>query len=315
MDILNIGSLNIDYVYQVEHFVSPGETLLANNLFLNCGGKGLNQSIAAARAGSKVYHAGLVGNDGEKLLHQLSSNKVDINYVKQVKDQGGHAIIQINKEGQNCILLYGGTNQCLTKEYIDQVLDCFGNQGMVLLQNEMNLISYIIEKASEKGLLVALNAAPMNRAVLDYPIQKLAWLIINEIEGRELAECDKDTEILPKLAEKYPNCNLLLTLGSQGACCYSNGSIYRIGSHRVDVVDTTAAGDTFTGYFLSAINNNESIGDSLLFATTASALCVRRKGASDSIPLKYEVDEILKNNEFSRLEIKYETFTVQTPVR
>ena len=303
MKILNLGSLNIDYVYKVDKFLLPGETKSSLSLNIHCGGKGLNQSIAAAKAGNEVDHAAYLGHDGEMLKKAMKDNGVNVEMIKNHNETSGHAIIQVDEKGQNCILLYGGTNQCLTKEFIDEVLDSFGSEGLVLLQNETNYVDYIIERAYEKGLQVALNAAPMNEKVLSYPLDKLSWLIVNEVEGKQIAGCDNDEDIIDVLREKYPECRLLLTLGSNGACCYSEGELHTIGCYKVDVVDTTAAGDTFTGYFLYGILNDYTIDDSLRLATTASAICVGRNGASDSVPLKSEVDEIIKNGTYGVLDV------------
>ena len=304
MDILNFGSLNIDYVYKVDNFLLPGETKSSLDFNKHCGGKGLNQSIAAAKAGNRVYHAGFLGSDGAMLKNALEENEVDLTYLKSIDETSGHAIIQVDDKGQNCILLYGGTNLMLTKEYIDDVLQNFTNETIILLQNETNLIGYVIDEAYKKGLKIALNAAPMNEKVLSYPIDKLTWLIVNEVEGKQIAKCDTDDEILDTLIKKYPNLNILLTLGSKGACCYSEGKTYVINSYKVNVVDTTAAGDTFTGFFLYGINNGVSIPDSLILATTASAMCVGKSGAAISIPTKIEVDEAIKSNTFGKLNIK-----------
>ena len=303
MKILNFGSLNIDYVYKVDKFILPGETKSSLSLDTHCGGKGLNQSIAATKAGNEVYHAAFMGKGGEILKSALSENGVNVDLIEQHEDMSGHAIIQVDEKGQNCILLYGGTNQCLTKEFIDSALDKFGNEGLVLLQNETNLVDYIINKSAEKGLMVALNAAPMNDKVFTYPLEKLSWLIVNEVEGRQIAKCDDDNDIIEILKKKYPKCKILLTLGSKGACCYDGEKLYSIGCYKVDAVDTTAAGDTFTGYFIYGILNNFTIEDCLILATTASAVCVGRNGASDSVPLKSEIDELISNGTFVRLGV------------
>lgn len=304
MKILNFGSLNMDYVYSVDHFVEPGETMSSIGLFVNCGGKGLNQSIAAAKAGNEVYHAGLVGKGGEALEEKLSENGVDVSLLHKLEESCGHAIIQVDQKGQNCILLYGGTNQLLTKEYINETFDKFGNQGLVLLQNETNLVGYIIEEANKRGLKTALNAAPMNAKVLGYPLELLDWFIVNEVEGKQIAGCDREEDILPILKEKYPRGNVLLTLGSRGAICYTQGETYKIGCYQVEVVDTTAAGDTFSGYFLYGVLNGKTVPEALLLATTASALAIGKKGASDSVPLKKEVDKILEENKFGPLTVE-----------
>ena len=202
MKILNFGSLNIDNVYKVDKFLLPGETKSSLGFSKNCGGKGLNQSIAAAKAGNEVVHAAMLGNDGQMLVDALNDNGVDTTPIKAIDEASGHAIIQVDESGQNCILLYGGTNQMLTEEYIDSVLDSFGNNGLVLLQNETNLVGYIMDKAYEKGLQIALNAAPMNEKVLSYPLEKLTWLVVNEVEGKQIAGCEKDEDILDVLKKE-----------------------------------------------------------------------------------------------------------------
>lgn len=305
MKILNFGSLNIDNVYKVDKFLLPGETKSSLGFAKHSGGKGLNQSIAAAKAGNEVYHAAYLGNDGQFLKDTMSENGVNVDYIKQHEESSGHAIIQVDEKGQNCILLYGGTNQCLTKEFIDDVLDSFGNKGLILLQNETNLVGYIIDRAYEKGLQIALNAAPMNSKVLEYPLEKLTWLVVNEVEGKQIAGCEKDEDILDILMEKYPESKILLTLGSNGACCYDGNKIYKIGRYEVDVVDTTGAGDTFLGYFLYGVLNGNTIEESLKLATTASALCIGKNGAAESVPLKAEVDKVIREGTFGELSVSY----------
>lgn len=304
MDILNFGSLNIDYVYRVDKFLQAGETKLSKELKLFCGGKGLNQSIAMARAGNTVYHGGLLGEDGGMLKDKLAENGVKLDYLMPVPGKSGHAIIQVADSGQNCILLYGGTNQTLTKERIDSVLNNFGPDAMLLIQNELNLTDYIIEKAVSRGIPVAMNAAPMDEKVLSYPIEKLTWLMVNEVEGRAISGVSEDADIIPALAERYPGVNILLTLGHRGSMCRYMGRTVFCSAHHVNAVDTTAAGDTFNGYFLRGILNGLSMERCLELATTASAICVTREGASDSVPMAAEVEAVLAGGGLGRLEIK-----------
>lgn len=152
MKVLNYGSLNIDYVYSVDHIAQIGETILSDSLKTFCGGKGLNQSIALAKAGVAVNHAGLIGEDGDILLDICKEYGVDTTYIKKVPAQGGHTIIQVDKEGRNNIILYGGTNQMQSREYIDKVLSDFTAGDYLLLQNEINQLDYIIDKAYEKEM-------------------------------------------------------------------------------------------------------------------------------------------------------------------
>ena len=303
MPILNFGSLNIDHVYRVDTFVLPGETKHTKSYAIHSGGKGLNQSIAAARAGSQVFHAGIAGRDGGFLVEMLQTAGVNTSLMQSSPEVSGHAIIQVADSGQNCILLYGGTNQMLTEDYVDRTLDEFGNEGFVLLQNETNLVGAIIEKAARKGLKVALNAAPYSEAVNTYPINQLDWLIVNEVEGAGIVGGAADESLLQRLAERFPQAGILLTLGSRGAQCFRDGHYASIRSCKVQAVDTTAAGDTFSGYFLSGVMQGLSLAETLRLATVASALCVQRPGAANSIPTQAEVEQVLKEGMLQAPEV------------
>ena len=287
--ILNFGSLNLDQVYRVDAFVQPGETKSSLSLETHCGGKGLNQSVAAARAGAEVWHAGMIGCDGDMLYEKLRENGVNLSLTERADGVSGHAIIQVDNKGQNCILLYGGTNQALTEDYIDRALAAFGSEGLVLVQNETNLVGTIMQKAHARGLKVAINASPMDEKILTYPLELVDWLVVNEIEGAAIANCEFEVDILPQLAKRYPNMNVLLTLGKRGAICARGQERATNGIYSVKVVDTTAAGDTFLGYFLTEALDGKSLSDALNLATGASSLCVQVMGASDSVPLRSEV--------------------------
>ncbi len=213
----------------MDAFVRPGETKSSLSMQDHCGGKGLNQSVAAARAGASVRHAGLIGRDGGMLYDKLMESGVDCSLTERSDGVSGHAIIQVDNAGQNCILLHGGTNQELTESYIDRVLNAFGGDGLVLLQNETNIVGSIMERAHQKGLQVALNAAPMNDKVFAYPLHLLDWLIVNEVEGAAIAKCEREEDILPTLGASYPKLNVLLTLGKRGAICQKDGELTRCG--------------------------------------------------------------------------------------
>jgi len=300
-NILNFGSLNLDQVYRVDAFVQPGETKSSLSLETHCGGKGLNQSVAAARAGAKVWHAGLIGCDGDMLYDKLKENGVDLSLTERSSGVSGHAIIQVDNNGQNCILLYGGTNQQLTEEYIDRALEAFGSDGLVLVQNETNLVGYIMRRAHEKGLQVAINAAPMDEKVFSFPLELVDWLIVNEIEGASIAKCEFEVDILPTLAKKYPNMNVLLTLGKRGAICARGDERAKSGIYSVKVVDTTAAGDTFLGYFLAEVLDGKSLSDALALATVASSMCVQVMGAADSVPLRKDAIAAIESGSLGKL--------------
>lgn len=289
MKIVNIGSANIDYVYQMEHFIQPGETQSCQSLSIGCGGKGLNQSIALAQAGTEVYHAGFVGSEGMFLTEKMHLKGVDTRFVRTGEGANGHAMIQVDTNGQNCIILYGGTNRQFTHEYIDEVLDFFAPGDICVLQNEINDVPYIINRCHEKGVRVAFNAAPYRDEIRSYPLDKVDWLIVNEVEGGGLSGESEYHAIADKLIAMYPNMRVVLTIGSAGCIYQSADERVQIPACHVDAVDTTAAGDTFIGYFLRGVSENLPVRDALRLATVASAIAVTRPGAADSVPAYCEV--------------------------
>jgi ribokinase len=301
MKLVNFGSMNIDNTYKVEEFLRPGETKSALRLDVYCGGKGLNQSIAAAKAGCTVWHAALLGQGAKMLKDKLDENGVDTHLLKPAEGKSGHTVIQVDAHGQNCILLYGGVNKQLTKDFVDEALQACSAEDVVLVQNETNMVAYIIEKASSMGMRVAFNASPITEELLGYPFDKVTWLFINEVEGACLTGSEDADEILAILGKRYPQCKILLTLGKHGAVYQADGKMTRIGIFPVPVVDTTSAGDTFTGYFLQAMMDGLSPYDCLLRATVASTLCVQRPGAADSIPLRDEVEKAMEQKTFGQM--------------
>lgn len=291
MKILSFGSLNLDQVYQVPHFLRPGETLAASRKDTFCGGKGLNQSIAMARAGVPVYHAGAVGAlDGGILLSALTDSGVDCTYVQQLDCPTGHAIIQVDENGQNCILLFGGANQCITEQQVDETLACFEPGDILVLQNEISCLPYLMRAAGEKGMTIVFNPSPMTPELLTLPLEYVSYFLLNEVEARDLCGQTLQEEDYPRLLlEKFPNSRVVLTLGSKG-CIYQDASqTIAVPAKKVTSVDTTAAGDTFTGFFIAAIASNTPVAQALEEATRASAIAVTRPGASPSIPTREEM--------------------------
>lgn len=284
MKILNFGSANIDHVYSTDKFVLPGETKQCAAYCKNSGGKGLNQSVALAKAGAEVYHAGLLGSEGAFLREIMEASGVDCRYLSSVDAPCGHAIIEVEQSGQNRIVLFPGTNCMLTEDYVDAVLSHFDAGDLLLLQNETNLIPELMQKAAQKGMKIAFNAAPMDKAVLSYPLHLVSWLLVNETEGEALTGSSEPEKIAALVAEMYPDTALVLTLGTDGCLYRDQTQCFRVPARRVKAVDTTAAGDTFTGFFLAAIAAGESAEDSLKLATAASAIAVTRPGAAASVP-------------------------------
>ena len=294
MRVLNIGSLNIDYVYSVDHIILPGETEATGSRNTFLGGKGMNQSCALAKAGVEVYHGGLIGEDGTMFLDACKEYGVHDEFIKIVDGPSGHTVIQIDKNAQNSILLYGGANQKLTTEYIDEVLSHFGSDDILLLQNEVNLLPYIVDKAYEKGMQIALNPSPFNEKLNAVDMKKISIFLLNEVEGFQLTG-EKDTDaIIAKLRELFPHARIMLTLGKDGAVYVDAEQKVFQPIFKVKAVDTTAAGDTFTGYFLAGLMAGMPMQDVLKMSAKASSIAVSREGAVPSIPYRAEVEEALK---------------------
>jgi ribokinase len=335
MKILNFGSLNIDYVYKVDHMVRRGETLSSSGRGVFTGGKGLNQSIALARAGLPVFHAGNVGRDGDLLLKELKDSGVDTSLVRVLDSQpSGHTVIQNDKDGDNCILLYGGANQAVTEDQVDATLEEFAAGDWLVLQNEINEMPYIVKKAHELGMKIVLNPSPMNEKILDLPLKDIELFFVNEIEAvqliRGLSGRDPEKELLSEtegpdwkkiraeLLKLLPEAHFVLTMGSFGAVYLSKDLALYQPAEKVKAVDTTAAGDTFTGYFLAGIlrgqiagaaepagltaeaaekseradilSDADRIQKSLVLASHAAAIAVTKQGAAPSIPKITDVE-------------------------
>ncbi len=289
MKVLNFGSLNIDNVYSVEHMVAPGETLASSSMQVFCGGKGLNQSIALAKAGVPVYHAGLIGEEGGILLQACEAAGVDTRYIKTVPGKSGHTVIQVDKEGQNCILLYEGANGQVTEAYVDEVLAHFGEGDLLLLQNEINMPEYIIGRAYAAGMEIAINPSPYNSRLDACDFSKISLFLLNEIEGEQITGEKEPEEMFAKLKAAYPSAKVLLTLGQNGSVYQQKEERHRQGICKVKAVDTTAAGDTFTGYFIASMIEGLPVPDGMALAAKASAITVSRSGAAASIPTKEEI--------------------------
>ena len=291
MRILNFGSLNLDYVYQVDHFVLPGETLSSTSRAVKLGGKGLNQSIALARAGASVYQAGCIGEGGEPLKALLEQNSVDTSHLLPVREMQGHTVIQVNPDGENCILLYGGSNRCVTPEQIAATLADYSEGDWLVLQNEINNLPTIVDAAHDGGMVIALNPSPYNANLEAVDFGKLSWLLVNEVEAGQISGSDDPQASWEWLHARYPKLSVLITLGSTGSMAFTpDGDCVKQEAFRVKAVDTTAAGDTFTGYFISGLMAGMSLKACMSRASKASSISVTRPGAAESIPSAEEVE-------------------------
>lgn len=290
MKVLNFGSLNIDYVYTVDHMVAAGETLASSGMNVFCGGKGLNQSIALARAGAPVFHAGMIGPEGGVLLDACRESGVDTRFIRTVEEKSGHTIIQVDRSGQNCILLYGGANRAVSQAFADGVLDFFEAGDVLLLQNEISYLDVIIDRAYEKQMTIVLNPSPYDGNLDACDLHKVSLFLLNEIEGQQLTGEREPDVILSRIRQMYPQAETALTLGGDGSIYQDRqGRQYRQPVYPVKAVDTTAAGDTFTGYFLAAAVSGAPAQERLAIAAKAAAIAVSREGASASIPTREEV--------------------------
>ncbi|WP_322151343.1 ribokinase [Paratractidigestivibacter sp.] len=287
--VLSFGSLNLDFVYQVDHIVLGGETIDAGEVATHCGGKGLNQSIALARGGADVAHAGIVGVDGQALLDICRESGVDVSRVRVDEGRSGHTIIQVDKHGQNSIILFGGTNRGVTQAYIDEALEGYGEGDLIVLQNEVNMLPQIIESAAARGMRVVLNPSPFDARIDECDLSRVWLFFVNEIEGEQITGKNDPAQILDAFAERYPGSNVVLTLGSDGAVAQFGGERFEQPIIPTTAVDTTAAGDTFSGFFLAEYLRSEDVAQAMLCAAQASSIAVSRAGAAPSIPALDEV--------------------------
>ena len=284
MQVLNIGSLNIDIVYRVPHIVRPGETLASCSVSKHAGGKGLNQSSALARAGVKTAHSGAIGQDGMFLKELLEKEGVECTDIAVLADEPtGCAIIQVADDGENSIILLHGTNFCVTPDIVRKALEKMPENSIVLLQNEISSLKECIEIASAMKMRIFFNPSPMDESLGDLPLESIDTFLVNENESRELKAL---------AGRRIADCNVLTTFGADGAeYCGRDGEVIRIAAVKADnVVDTTGAGDTFTGYFIASLVQGKNPEEAMKTAAAASALAVSRHGAAESIPYMKELE-------------------------
>ena len=295
MKILNFGSLNLDYVYRVDHFAGPGETLSALSREVKPGGKGLNQSIALARAGARVFHAGCLGKGGEMLRELLEKDGVDTSLLRPVEEMQGHTVIQVDPEGENSILLYGGSNRCVTEEQADETLAAFGPGDWLLLQNEISMNGRIVDRAYERGMRIVLNPSPYDGRLAEVDFAKLSWVLVNEVEAEQMTGTQDPEQAWEIMHRRWPDLSAVITLGSRGSTAFARGEngteTARQEAVKVQAVDTTAAGDTFTGYFIAGLAAGKPLRECMAQASLAAAVSVTRPGAADSIPRAEELEK------------------------
>ena len=288
--IINFGSINIDHVYRVPHLVKPGETLSSLDLVTGLGGKGANQSVAIARAGVSVAHVGRVFKGDRWAVELLASTGVDTDNIALIEGASGHAIIQVDDQGENAIVLHGGANQSFSIADIESALNHNQQARYLLMQNETNLLAEAFELAQAKGIKIVLNPAPMTDNIKDLPLAKLDTLIVNRGEAEALCGAADIDQMTQQMAALAPQTRVVVTLGGDGAMLLANGEVTHMNSPSVDVVDTTGAGDTFVGYFLAGVAEGMNDHDALQRACLAGSIAVTRQGAITAIPDRSEVN-------------------------
>ena len=291
MKIFCCGSANLDFVYRMPHFVRPGETIAATERSVYCGGKGLNQAIALARAGLSVSFIGRVGADGSQLLQRLSLEGIDTTLCREVGLATGHAIIQVTNEGENNIILFPGANHSFTSKDPLEVLASAKQGDVLVLQNEVSCVNDFIVHGRAKGMKIVFTPSPMSDAVKRYSLEAVDFLFLNEVELKELTGFDLVDAGISFLGERMPRSHLIVTLGEKGAVHWHQGTQNFQEAINVNVVDTTAAGDTFLGFFMASYLSGNSARASLERAAMAASFCVSRAGASDSIPRQSELPQ------------------------
>ncbi len=285
MKILNIGSINKDFFYSVKNIVKPGETISSKNLSVKIGGKGLNQSVAVSKGGHKIYHAGIINKNDTFILDKLKEWGVDIQNIILSDNPTGHAIIQVEKNGENSILINSGANYDFNLNFISSTVEKFNEGDLLLVQNETNLINEIIKIAHSKKMNIIFNPAPFDNSIHNYNLEKVSTLIVNKIEGEGLTGEKKPSKILKILNEKFKNTEIILTLGKKGSLYSYKKNKITVKAFPVKSVDTTGAGDTFIGYFIASRAKNMTIKDSLERASKAAALSTTQFGGAESIPV------------------------------
>ena len=294
--ILNFGSISTDFVYEVPHILVGGETCSSLSRSIYPGGKGLNSTVALARAGAPVYFAGTVGEDGEWLVDVVREAGADASLVDRTEGPSGHTVIQVDPDAENCIIVFSGANRKNSKKHIDRVLSQFEAGDYIVLQNEINDLPYIINSAYARGLQIVLNPSPCDDIINTLPLGKVSYLVVNRAEAAVLAKLPEnapDRDILRSLHVMYPEARLVMTIGGDGAL-YSDGELV---IHQdplpADAVDTTGAGDTFLGNFVTGIAEGMAPAEALRLAAAAAAIAVSRKGAATSIPTREETQRLL----------------------
>ena len=284
MTIYCVGSINADHFYDVPHIPAPGETLAGANFRIGLGGKGANQSVAAAKAGAEVVHIGAVGADGAWAVERLSALGVGTDHILTVEEPTAHAIINVAADGENAIVIYSGANLCQSEDEIAAALKSAKPGDRLILQNEASLQVEAAQMAKAAGLEVIYSAAPFSTEAVEAILPHTDILVVNDVEAAQLSESlNVDVADLPVKG-------MLVTRGADGADFIAPGDVTHVDAHQVTPVDTTGAGDTFLGYFVAGLDQGMSGADAMGLASAAGALKVTRPGTADAIPSRKDVE-------------------------
>lgn len=287
MTIYNLGSINADYFYDVAELPRPGETLAARGFSVGLGGKGTNMSVAAARAAARVVHIGCVGQDGGWTVDRLTEYGVDTRHIAR-SDHTGHAIIMVDQQGENAIVIYPGGNAAITEAQIGAALSEAETGDIFLTQNETSGQLLGAKMARDLGLRVAYAAAPFDAEAVKAVLQYLDFLILNEVEAAQLHDQ------VGRTPQDLGVRDVIVTLGAKG-CRWFDGAtrtVQDFDAIKVDPVDTTGAGDTFTGYVLAGLDRGMPMAQAIALATKAAAIMVTRHGTADVIPDLKDIQDL-----------------------
>lgn len=278
MAIWNLGSINADMVYAMPHLPRAGETLAASGREVFLGGKGTNMSVAASRAAARVHHIGAVGEDGEWAVQRLLEYGVDTRHIVTVSDPTGQAVIAVDPQGENQIILLPGANHAVPEDEVRAALSSAQTGDILLFQNETNAQQLAAQVGAQMGLRVCYAAAPFDAKAVQAVLEHLDFLILNAVEAEQLQTA---TGLAPV---DLPVATVVVTLGAKGALLIENGQTYEFPAEKVTAVDTTGAGDTFTGYLLAGLDRGMPVAQAMGLATRAAAIMVTRHGTADVIP-------------------------------
>jgi ribokinase len=298
--IVVVGSCNTDMVIKADRLPVPGETILGGTFFMNPGGKGANQAVAASRMGGNVTLISKTGNDvfGKQSVMLYTAENIKTDYIySDPKHPSGVALITVDSQGENCIVVASGANAYLTPSDIDKASAEIENCDLVLMQLEIPIetVEYVAEMANKKGIKVILNPAPA-RALSNSLLKNLYIIIPNRNEaeilsGIKVSDIDSAKQAADIISAKGVDI-VVITLGSQGALIKEYDEYLFVEAFKVDALDTTAAGDTFCGAFCVGLSEGRSILDSVKLAARAAAITVTRMGAQASIPYRSELSSL-----------------------